>query len=429
LNTSKQTWIVAFALFSLFFGAGNLILPPYLGYRSGADWGWASLGFILSAVLIPLLAILGYARIQKSFLGFSSALGKVPSIIYGLLMYSIAISLPCPRTASVTYEMAIVPYFDISSLSFSIFYFMAVGLFAMNRSKLLDLIGKYLTPLIVLLLLGIIFLGLINENMGPNPKILTDPVAYGFLEGYQTFDAIGGVVVGGVIVISLSLNSALSNQDRRKIITRSGFMAGVALVVIYIGLIALGSKAIGNSIETRTALLYHLSQITLGSFGAKALAVLLGLACFTTAVGIVVGMADFIKELFGNSPLAFRLSVVLGCVIGVLIGQFSVPIIITLAVPALLFIYPITIVLILINALPSPFHKKTYYRVGVSSAVIFSFPEFLYSIAPSQTIEQLRNGLPLGENNLGWLLPTVILLAIYGIMVKISNFNRAKMGI
>lgn len=401
-------------------------MPPFLGYQTGEHWVWASLGFVLSAVIIPILAIFGYARIQKSFLGFSAPLGPIPSVIFGMVLYAIAITLPCPRTASVTYEMSVAPYFEFSSLLFSLLYFGGVLVFALNRSKILDVIGKYLTPLIVLLLLCIIVLGFFLENPDPVIRSITNPMAFGFVEGYQTFDAIGGVVVGGVVLVTLALNKNLNYQDRKKIIAQSGIIAGLGLILIYIGLIILGSHQTGVSFETRTELLTTLSRSTLGGYGTMALAILVALACFTTAVGIVVGMADFVSELFGNSRKAFVVATVGACLIGVLIGQFSVPIIISLAVPALLFIYPITIVLVLINALPNRYHQKRFYRIGVTAAVVFSLPEFVYSMAPHPSVERIRNWLPLGEYNLGWLLPTLLLLLLLGILMKNSNFNRGR---
>ena len=111
MNFNKQTYLTAFALFSMFFGAGNLILPPYLGYNAGSDWFMVLLGFAASAVVIPILAIYGYARLQGTMIDFAKKISPVVALLYCLVVYAISISLPAPRTASVTYEMAIQPYF------------------------------------------------------------------------------------------------------------------------------------------------------------------------------------------------------------------------------------------------------------------------------------------------------------------------------
>ena len=144
MSPSKQIVVTAFALFSLFFGAGNLILPPFLGYNAGESWFWVSLGFAVSAVVIPIVAIYGHARLQGTMLDFANKVSPLFALVYSILIYAISISLPSPRTASVAYEMAIKPYFELSSLGWSIIYFALVLVFVLNRSKLLELIGNCL---------------------------------------------------------------------------------------------------------------------------------------------------------------------------------------------------------------------------------------------------------------------------------------------
>ncbi|MFT5678896.1 MAG: LIVCS family branched-chain amino acid:cation transporter, partial [Patiriisocius sp.] len=123
MSINKQTLVIAFALFSLFFGAGNLILPPFLGYNAGGSWPLVSIGFAISAVIIPIMAIYGHARLQGTLMDFANKVSPVFALIYALIIYAISISLPSPRTASVTYEMAIEPYFEMSSLTLSAIYF------------------------------------------------------------------------------------------------------------------------------------------------------------------------------------------------------------------------------------------------------------------------------------------------------------------
>ena len=156
MKQSKQTLVIAFALFSLFFGAGNLILPPYLGYNAGDGWFWVLIGFSISAVIIPILAIYGHAKLQGTILDFANKVSPTFAILFSILIYLIAIALPSPRTASFTYEMAIEPFFQISSLELSSIYFALVLVFVLNRNRMLSIIGKFLTPLIVCILLIII---------------------------------------------------------------------------------------------------------------------------------------------------------------------------------------------------------------------------------------------------------------------------------
>ena len=221
-----------FALFSMFFGAGNLILPPFLGFKAGGDWFWVALGFAITAVLIPLLGILAHARLQGTMYDFGKKVAPSFSLIYCLIVYSISVALPAPRTASVTHEMAIAPFFGSSALTTSTIYFILVFIFVMNRSKILSLIGKYLTPLIVLILLAIIAISLGTSTPLQNPSFFETPVVDGLLEGYQTFDAIGAVVVGAVVIISLQLRGHDSYEAKKELITKSGFIAGAGLFII-----------------------------------------------------------------------------------------------------------------------------------------------------------------------------------------------------
>jgi len=145
MQFTKQTLITAFALFSLFFGAGNLILPPFLGYNAGTSWILVTLGFAVSAVVIPILAIYGHAKLQGTMLDFGKKVSPAFALIYSVIVYTISVALPSPRTASVTYEMAIQPYFNISSLWSSAIYFALVLFFIFNRTRILNLI-KFSNP-------------------------------------------------------------------------------------------------------------------------------------------------------------------------------------------------------------------------------------------------------------------------------------------
>ena len=151
MNKTKQTFVFGFAIFAAFFGAGNLILPPILGFNSGPDWWLVALGFITSATIIPLLALFGHAKLQGTMLDFGNKVSPFFSLIFCLCVYAIAIALPCPRTAAVTHEMAIAPFFGTSSLLTSSIYFGLAFLFVITRNSVLEILGEYLTPIIAII--------------------------------------------------------------------------------------------------------------------------------------------------------------------------------------------------------------------------------------------------------------------------------------
>ena len=427
MNYNKQTYLVAFALFSLFFGAGNLILPPFLGYNAGNSWAWVAIGFALSGVVIPILAIYGYARLQGTLLDFAKKVSSNFALLYAIIVYCICVSLPSPRTASVAYQIAIAPYFDITSLSVSVIYFTLVLLFALNRTHILSLIGKFLTPLIILILLLIITLGFFADLAPMGSTIFENTFTNGILEGYQTFDALGGVVVGGVIVISLTLQGKYNYQEKKRMIARSGLLAGIGLFVIYSGLIALGAYYSGDlQVTERTELLKILSKNTLGGYGTAFLGVLVALACFTTAVGIVTGTADFVKGIAKNTPWAYTVTSSLGCLIGVLVGQFDVGFIINIALPALMFIYPITIVLIILNSIPTKLASAIVFRAVTLITFVFSIPDFLQSFLTQGSLDGIKKWIPFADQGMGWILPG--LLVFIGVNIFEYYKKEAPIG-
>ncbi|MBW8199048.1 branched-chain amino acid transport system II carrier protein [Flagellimonas abyssi] len=411
----KSLTVTAFALFSLFFGAGNLVLPPLLGFKSGDLWWLVALGFCISGALVPILGIVAHSKLQGTLFDFAKKVSPSFSVVYCYLIYAIAIALPSPRTASVTHEMAIQPFWGSSSLLTSLIYFMLVFVFATNRTKVLDALGKILTPGILIILLVIIMTAIFTLDFDFVPSHMSQPFSSGILEGYQTFDAIGAVVVGAVIIISVNIKEkAASYEEKRRLIRRAGLWAGAGLFLVYGGLILTGAL-FGNSFDneiTRTALLRGISTKTLGETANLLLSILVSLACFTTAVGIVTGTSDFIKGRFNDSLWAYRITAFIGCVLGVLIGQFDVGYIITVAVPALMFIYPITIILILLNVAPEKYASEKVFRWVVGTTILFSIPDFLGSIGLGEHISRYVDWIPLGQHQMGWVLPALVVFIV-----------------
>ncbi|SIS37733.1 branched-chain amino acid:cation transporter, LIVCS family [Zobellia uliginosa] len=418
---TKEVLVTAFALFSLFFGAGNLILPPLLGNQSGDLWWLVALGFCASAVLIPIMGIMAHAKLQGTIFDFGKKVSPTFSLVYSLLIYAISISLPSPRTAAVTHEMAIEPFFNTPPLLTSIVYFSLVFVFVINRSKILNILGKLLTPAIILILFLIIGTAILSYDFAFGETVFQNPFSEGILEGYQTFDAIGAVVVGGVIIISINLRKKEASYEEKKVlIRRSGWLAGLSLFLIYAGLIVTGALMHGefSADISRTALLGGISTKTLGGTANWFLSILVSLACFTTAVGIVTGTADFIKYRFHDSQAVYLATAILGCILGIVMGQFNVGYIIAVALPALMFIYPITIVLILLNIVPDKLASKKVFRAVVFTTILFSVPDFLGSIGFTEALSYVQRFIPLSTYSLGWVLPAGAVFTLVNMLDK-----------
>ncbi|RNC88026.1 MAG: branched-chain amino acid transport system II carrier protein [Winogradskyella sp.] len=427
----KELLVTSFALFSLFFGAGNLLLPPLLGYNAGENWLLVCIGFMITAVLIPILGIVAHSKLQGTMYDFGKKVAPWFSSIYCIIVYMISIAIPSPRTASATHEIAIHPSFGTSPLLTSTIYFVLVLVFVLNRSKILNLIGKFLTPFIVIMLLAVIVIGLSSSGFTTGNSVFETPMVSGILEGYQTFDAIGAVVVGAVIIVSLNFdNMQVSKfESKRKLIRKSGVIAGSGLFIIYAGLIAVGAyfgseinvdTTLSNDMQ-RANLLRGISIAALGTLGNAVLSVLISLACFTTAVGIVAGTADYFKGLFGNSQMVYTITAIVGCLAGIGVGQLDFHSIIVIAYPILLFIYPITIILIILNVLPERFTTPLVFRVVVIATFIFSIPDVIGFISPSESLEHIISYIPLATHSLGWVLPAIITFVLVNLIQKPSS--------
>ena len=420
----KEILVTAFALFSLFFGAGNLILPPLLGFKSGNQWLIVTIGFCLSAMVIPILGILAHAKLQGTLMDFGKKVSPTFSLIYSFFIYAIAIALPSPRTASVTHEMAVQPYWDISPWFTSSIYFGLVFVFAMNRSKIMNILGKILTPAIILILIFVIGITIFSYPFEFGTTTIASPFTNGILGGYQTFDAIGAVVVGGVIIISINIkHKTASYTDKKSLIRNAGWLAGLALFLIYMGLILSGalSHSVFDADTTRTTLLSGLAINSLGNVGNLFLSILVGIACFTTAVGIVTGTADFVRSRFNDSQSAYNITAVIGSVLGVLMGQFNVGYIIAIALPSLMFIYPITIILILLNVVPEKYASSLVFKTVTIATILFSVPDFLGSISAIAPATDAFSWIPLQQYSLGWVLPALLVFILTNIFTKAKS--------
>ena len=421
MHRTKETLITAFALFSLFFGAGNLILPPQLGFKSGEFWWLVAIGFCLSAVFIPIMGILAHAKLQGTIYDFGKKVSPTFSLGYSFIVYAIAIALPSPRTASVTHEIAIQPFFDTPYIITSVLYFALVYVFVMNRSKILNILGKFLTPAIIGILILIIAIATYSYSFDFGSSVFKNPFTDGILEGYQTFDAIGAVVVGGVIIISINLKRKDAGYEEKKaMIRKAGWLAGLGLFLIYAGLIFTGALLHDefDADISRTALLNGISIKTMGNTANLLLSVLVSLACFTTAVGIVTGTADFMKFKFGESQKAYTITAIIGCLLGILMGQFNVGYIIAVALPALMFIYPITIVLIILNVVPDKFSSSRVFKSVILITILFSIPDFIGSIGFTAGVAPLKQLIPFSDYSIGWVLPAIVAFVFSNLKLK-----------
>lgn len=407
------------AMFAFIFGAGNLILPPQLGAHYPDSWFLTALGFSVTSIVFPVLGFVAHARNQRGIHGLASPMGNVFSWMFPLLIYLIAVLLPSPRTASVTYEIGVKPLFDFDASLFSLLYFTGVFLVGWYRSRLLEFVGKYLNPLLVVAILALVG-GALFLPFGEGTDITEPAFAYGVIEGYQTYDALASMVIGGVILVSLKVGRPdLGKPQIRKIVSYSGVIAGTGLLLVYWGLIFGGTRIPLEGDEiSRTELLRLLSFHSLGAGSTYLLSALVGLACFSTACGISIGAADFVAELPGRrSRLYFRISLAIICLSGWLVGMWEADTIVQWGYPVLLFIYPATVVLIVLTVIPESRLQRFWFRLTLWTCVLFSIPDVALYLNPEFVTDSPLMRIPGADLQLGWVLPSLAAL-VTGLFVS-----------
>lgn len=312
---TKDTLIVGFALFSMFLGAGNLIFPPFLGLHSGENWLPVLIGFVLTGVGLPLLAVYAVLRSGGTIMTMARHVGRPFGRVLGLVVVlSIGPMFAIPRTAATVFEVGVHPILpNVNITVSSIVFFALVLVLSINNSKVIDRLGKFLTPFLILTLFSIIVAAIVNPVGTPGAP--ADPAynfAGGFTEGYQTMDGLAATMFAGVALSNIVARGYNNREEQLSMSIRSGVIAAVLLGLVYCGLTFGGAgctDAFPADIE-RSALLVGMTQGLLGNIGAYCLSAAVTLACLTTAVGLSVTSGQYFNELSGGR-LSYKLVVVI----------------------------------------------------------------------------------------------------------------------
>ena len=235
---NKDIIIVGFALFAMFFGAGNLLFPPFLGLMTGKSWLTGFTGFILADVGLSLLAILAIGKCGGEVSKVFSRAGHKLSITLGCaIMICIGPLLAIPRTAATTFEMGIQPIFgNFNAVIFSVIFFAITLLLTIKPSKVVDIIGSYLTPALLIALLVLIGMGIINPLGSIEPSTIDNVCSEGVFQGYQTLDALGAVSLGAVVITSIANKGYTKKEEQVSITFKAGLVAAAGLFLVYGGL-------------------------------------------------------------------------------------------------------------------------------------------------------------------------------------------------
>ena len=429
--TKRQMVLVSFMLFSLFFGAGNLIFPPFLGQSAGSSTPLALAGFLITAVVLPVMGVVAVAESD----GLDQLARRVHpafALVFTVAIYlSIGPGLGIPRAASVPFEMAIAPYLPQDSslgllmLLYSSVFFLIAGWLALAPSKLLDRVGKVLTPsLLSLLTLGFFaFLWKGNASVSaPVPAYAEGAFVTGFLEGYNTMDAIAALNFGLVIATTLRSLQVEKKKDVMGYTVKCGIAAGLILSLIYAGLAFMGmqSSAVyelkGNGAWTLRCIVHQL----FGDFGAVLLAGVFTLACLTTCVGLITSISTYFSTLF--KKVTYR-QLVLGITgFSFLVCNQGLNTILSISVPVLNAIYPVAIVLIVLGLCDKWIGQNPYvYPCTVGAVGLVSL---LYSFdkmeLPLGFVATLCRKLPFFDFGMGWVMVALFMVCVSAVLLKVA---------
>jgi LIVCS family branched-chain amino acid:cation transporter len=431
--TWKQRILVAGTLFGMFFGAGNLIFPVHLGQLAGANMLPATIGFIITAVGIPILGVAAIGNTHSDGLqALSSKVGKGYGYVFTCLLYlTIGPFFAIPRCATTSFTTGVQPMLGsipegAALLVFSLIFFALVLFFSLRPAGITVWIGKIINPLFLIFLAVLVISALCAPGapisvVEPDGAYHDGALFSGFIEGYGTMDAIAGLAFGIVVIDIIRSMGVTNDADVAKDVLRSGVLTGILMAVIYVATILMGAQSRGLfDISANGGIaLAQISGHYLGSAGSIILALTITLACLKTSIGLVTSCADAFSRMFPRL-FSYKVWAVIFSVFSFGVSNFGLSKLIEYSLPVLMFLYPLAITLILLALCGKLFdhHRAVYVSVTAFTAVAALFDLFKTLPAALQVgpvegaVAFADRFLPFFSLNLGWVVPALLGLAL-----------------
>ncbi|WP_146553153.1 branched-chain amino acid transport system II carrier protein [Rummeliibacillus sp. SL167] len=420
--------VIGTMLFGMFFGAGNLIFPIQLGQLSGTHFWPALIGFLVTAIGLPFMGILAIGLSNSNGLrDLGNRVHPVFGLVFSLALYlTIGPFFAIPRTATVPFAVGFEPYVSSNHVAlalglFSLVFFAIVYYFSLNPAKIMDYIGKYLTPaflvfLFILIITSFIFpMGSFKNPVGDyvNQAFMT-----GFKEGYNTMDALASLAFGIVVINAIKGQGITSTKEIAKATWKSGIFAMALMMLIYGFITFMGATSVKvvGSLENGGLIFAAVAKHYFGSFGGILLAIIIVLACLKTSIGLITSCSEFFHEVFPQ--ISYKWFVFILCFVSFVIANFGLNNIIRFAIPVLMFLYPLAIVLILLTLMAPLFKaRRSVYATSMFLTFFVSLIDGYKSLAAKlpeaqvgflDSIEKFyANVLPFYEMGLGWAIPAI----------------------
>lgn len=422
MTKSRVTTLAAASLmlFSMFFGAGNLIFPPEVGANSGTNFWPAIGGFLLASVILPTLAIIAIAVSGNDVRDLASRGGWLFGLLFSVMAYlSIGAFYALPRTGATAMETAITPLTGWdgagSSVAFNVIFFAVTLLLAWRPTTIVDTLGKFLTPALVALLFVLIAVAMVTGQRTPAAPMedyAGHPMVTGLFEGYNTMDAISGLAFGIVVIAALRTKGFKPGKSMVRGTMLTSLFSGALLAVIYLGLAYVAQTVEGSQdYNSGAALLADSAHLTMGTVGQVAFSAIVILACLTTSVGLLTATGEFFAALVPK--VNYHYWAVGFTILSLVLAIQGLDTVLLVAVPIITFLYPPAITLIILTVLNPRNNLRYAYRFALWTAVAWSAltvawdPQWL-SVSPGQAL------------GVGWFVPTLI-AALIGVAVDFTR--------
>ena len=415
---TKDIVLTGFALFAMLFGAGNLIFPPTVGYIVGDNWKLAAFGFCITGIGFPLMGIIASGFAGTELDHFSDRVSPLFSRIFNTaLILAIGPCLAIPRTGATAFEVMMTPYVgtdsSIAKYIFLVIYFGVVLLFSLRESAVIDRIGKILTP-ILLIVLAIPIGDLVTTGT-------TNNFRYGFYNGYQTMDTLAAIIFASIILKTITgKNKDLGRKEQLSFLLKASAIAVCGLAIVYGGLLYIGATST-SVLENKgtTQLLNAIVAELLGKSGNMLLGICVAGACLTTAIGLTATVGDYFSSVFKTK---YEKIVIINVIVSLIFAGFGVDLIVQVAAPILVFIYPIAIVLIILNLFKGYIQDRGIFIGCIVGAGLIGAIETLQMLnACPEGIYKLYLELPFQDYGLAWILPSIVVGIIFRVVEKIKK--------
>ena len=425
---ARQRLVMTFTFFSMFFGAGNVVFPPYIGMHAGEQWANGFLFYFIADIGLALVAM--FAILHAG--GADNITGRIGHVASKVLMCAVILCIgpmvAIPRTAATTLEMSVTPFFSgMSPVVFSIIFFAVILLLSIKQSAVIDIVGKILTPALLIGLLILIVKGFVSPigDIVDTGVSASEVTVNGIKSGYQTMDVLAAMAFGIIILSSADEKGYTDSKSAAKMIGIAAALSGVLLMIVYFGLTYLGATAstVFPTDISRANLVIGIVELLLGKAGLIIFAIVIALACITTAVALVSSAASFFAKL-ANDKISYSVFVVVICVSSAVISNLGLDMIIAIATPVLDIVYPPMLVLILLSWFGDKLHKSVY----VSSVAGSLIASVLATASLYGMNVPVIDSLPLASLGLGWLTPAAVfgLVAYLVSKVKFQNAQTAN---